>query len=77
MVECLKQYIPSQRLKWARAEQRAAKLGDNDFEERWPVLFELSAPDRKAAKRKADASVAYNADLATDAQKASIAGQLA
>jgi hypothetical protein len=33
--------------------------------------------EKKSAKRKADDTVAYNADLATDAQKASIAGQLA
>jgi len=76
LVECLKQYIPSQRLKWAREEQKAAKLGDDDFEERCPVLFGLLAPDRKLAKRKADASVAYHADLATDAQKASIGGRI-
>ena len=77
LVECLKQYIPSQRMKWAREEQKAAKLGDDDFEERCPVLFGLLANENKSVKRKADATVAYASDLATDAQKVSIAGIIA
>ena len=83
LVECLKQYIPSQRMKWAREEQKADKARfekdewEERFEERCPVLFGLLAMEKKSAKRKADDTVAYNADLATDAQKASIAGQLA
>jgi hypothetical protein len=83
LAECLAQYIPSQRMRWAREEQRAdkARFGTDEleerFEERCPVLFGLLAMEKKSAKRKADDTVAYNADLATDAQKASIAGQLA
>ena len=77
LVECLKQYIPSQRKKWAREEQNAAKLGDYDFEERCPVLFGLLATVNKKLKRTADATVTHNTGKATDDQKASIAGQLA
>ena len=83
LVECLKEYIPSQRLKWAREEQKADKnrFGKDEWEERFevrcPVLFGLLAPEKKKVKRKADATIAYNTGKATDDQKASIAGQLA
>ena len=83
MVECLKQYIPSQRLKWAREEQKADKARfeidewEERFEERCPVLFGLLATVNKKLKRTADATVAHNTVKATDDQKASIAGQLA
>ena len=83
LVECLKEYIPSQRLKWAREEQKADKnrFGKDEWEERFevrcPVLFGLLAPEKKKVKRKADATIAYNTGKATDDQKASIKGQLA